>query len=160
MGKDTHGTLMLGAELWWPKQQGNDAIAAGRTRSRAGVAINDHGGTVWRGCDTPPGTSRSAVARPFGGRAAELGPGHHLHSIAMTTPPAGNRLDGLEEHLTLLDLVLATHVTVPELTRASRAGHIETSEVAAMRTTPPRPVIWKVSHAATLLNVPRVSPLA
>jgi hypothetical protein len=78
----------------------------------------------------------------------------------MTTPPAGNRLDGLEEHLTLLDLVLATHVTVPELTRASRAGHIETSEVAAMRTTPPRPVIWKVSHAATLLNVSRVSPLA
>ena len=109
---------------------------------------------------TPPGRSRSAVAGPLRGWTAELRPGHHLHSIAVTAPAAGHRLDGLREHLALLDRVLPAHVPMPELTSASRAGDIEAGEVAAVRATPPRPVIWKVSHAETLLNVPRVSPLA
>lgn len=151
---------MLSAELGWAEQQGDDAVTAGEACGRAGVAVNDHGSNVRGGCDSPAGRSRSAVAGTFGRGPAELGPGHHFHSVAVAAPAAQDRLDGLLEDLGFLDLGDSAHIHMPELTTARGADDVESGEVAAVGAAPPGSIIWKFSHAETLLNVRHVSPLA
>src|SRR5690606_12283785 len=64
-------------------------------------------------------------------------PVHEFHLVHGVAPAAPHRLDGLTEHLALLDLRLAGQVQVDVLDDLRGAGHVEAREVAAEGAAPP-----------------------
>ena len=103
------------------QQNGDHAIVAGWARYLAGVAINDHAGTLDAGSDTALliGSGRrgsnAAISGGLLARPTELGPGHHLDVIARRTPTAGHRLDLLRQHLMLFNGHLTRRVLASSL---------------------------------------------
>ena len=129
------------------EQNGDDAIVAGGARYLAGIAINDHAGTLDAGSDTALliGSGRrgsdASISRGFLVRPTELGPGHNLDVIARRTPTAGHRLDLLRQHLMLFNGHLTRQRRVPVLPGSDRPRDVEARQIAAVPTAKTRRLV-------------------
>ncbi len=129
------------------QQNGDHAIVAGWARYLAGVAINDHAGTLDAGSDTALliGSGRrgsnAAISGGLLARPTELGPGHNLDVIARRTPTAGHRLDLLRQHLVLFNGHLTRQRRVPVLAGSDRPRDVEARQIAAVPTAKTRRLV-------------------